>query len=116
MHRAVKYKPDVVSNDLDLKTVASEYPDYFEGLISTRRDYIAVGLILTIIYSCIFLALQRYEYINASFNISDSVFGSLFFVITGFHGFHVLVGTLFLVVCFFRFLFYHFSSTHHVGL
>jgi heme/copper-type cytochrome/quinol oxidase subunit 3 len=45
-----------------------------------------------------FLGLQGFEYFFAGFDISDSVFGSVFFIATGFHGFHVIVGSLFLFV------------------
>jgi heme/copper-type cytochrome/quinol oxidase subunit 3 len=63
-----------------------------------------------------FTGYQILEYTEASFNISDSVYGSIFFMATGFHGFHVLVGTLFLFVCLIRLLKGHFSIKHHLGL
>jgi cytochrome c oxidase subunit 3 len=59
---------------------------------------------------------QVYEYFNAPFTISDSVYGSIFYLLTGFHGFHVVVGTIFLIVCFIRLLKNHFSRGHHIGL
>lgn len=59
--------------------------------------------------------LQAFEYIEASFTIADSVFGSTFFVATGFHGLHVIIGTSFLFVCFIRLYKCHFSSSHHLG-
>nr|YP_025741.1 cytochrome c oxidase subunit III [Cyriopagopus schmidti]AAP51151.1 cytochrome c oxidase subunit III [Cyriopagopus schmidti] len=62
-----------------------------------------------------FLLLQCFEYFTASFSMSDSVFGSIFFMATGFHGFHVIVGSLFLVVVWVRVIFGHFSSKHHFG-
>jgi cytochrome c oxidase subunit 3 len=55
------------------------------------------------------------EYYEADFTISDGIYGSTFFLTTGFHGFHVLVGTTFLIVCFFRVLSYHFTRNHHFG-
>jgi len=63
----------------------------------------------------IFTSLQVFEYINANFNISDSVYGSVFYLSTGFHGLHVIVGTIFLVVCLFRLYSHHFTQTHHFG-
>jgi cytochrome c oxidase subunit 3 len=51
----------------------------------------------------------------APFSINDTSFGSLFFVLTGFHGIHVLIGTIFLIICLIRHLDYHFTSYHHVG-
>lgn len=62
-----------------------------------------------------FLILQGFEYYMSTFMIRDSVFGSIFFMATGFHGFHVIVGTLFLFVIWFRFINNHFSSSHHFG-
>jgi heme/copper-type cytochrome/quinol oxidase subunit 3 len=56
-----------------------------------------------------------YEYILANFSINDSVYGSVFYMATGFHGFHVLVGTIFLVVCLVRQIRYHFTRQHHFG-
>nr|YP_010384968.1 cytochrome c oxidase subunit III [Amusiotheres obtusidentatus]UPL64965.1 cytochrome oxidase subunit III [Amusiotheres obtusidentatus] len=73
------------------------------------------SLMLTIILGVYFSALQAYEYIEASFTIADSVFGSTFFVATGFHGLHVIIGTTFLGICFKRLLNCHFSSNHHLG-
>lgn len=57
--------------------------------------------------------LQIFEYFEATFTISDSVFGSIFFLATGFHGFHVLIGTIFLVVNFLRLNKFYFNEKHH---
>nr|AHG06434.1 cytochrome c oxidase subunit III [Nemertopsis sp. WYS-2013] len=73
------------------------------------------GLFVTVFLGVYFTFLQVGEYYDASFSISDSVFGSVFFVATGFHGFHVLVGSTFLMVCLFRVMSYHFSDGHHFG-
>lgn len=70
---------------------------------------------LTILLGFYFTLLQAFEYIEAPFTIADSVFGSTFFVATGFHGLHVIIGTSFLLICFLRIFFCHFSSNHHVG-
>lgn len=74
-----------------------------------------VALLLTITLGVYFTALQGLEYHEASFRIADRVYGSSFFLATGFHGIHVLVGTAFLFVCFLRIVRFHFSSTHHFG-
>jgi len=74
------------------------------------------SLILTIILAILFTNLQICEYLEADFGISDGVYGSVFYMATGFHGFHVLIGTIFLVVCYFRHVKGHFSRTHHVGV
>lgn len=62
-----------------------------------------------------FTALQGMEYYEAPFTIADSVYGSTFYVATGFHGAHVLIGTTFLVVCLVRIIDYQVTSHHHVG-
>jgi cytochrome c oxidase subunit 3 len=59
--------------------------------------------------------LQAGEYIEASFTIADRVYGSTFFVATGFHGAHVLIGSTFLIVCLIRALIHQFSKSHHFG-
>jgi cytochrome c oxidase subunit 3 len=74
-----------------------------------------LGLILTIILAAVFTCLQAFEYVSANFTISDGMFGSTFFMATGFHGFHVLIGTIFLTVCLFRLLLNQFSIQHHFG-
>lgn len=62
-----------------------------------------------------FIFLQGEEYHEATFAFSDSVYGSTFFIATGFHGVHVIVGTIFLTAILFRLFKNHFSPTHHVG-
>nr|YP_009973287.1 cytochrome c oxidase subunit III [Chinapotamon maolanense]QNH92738.1 cytochrome c oxidase subunit III [Chinapotamon maolanense] len=73
------------------------------------------SLALTIILGVYFTSLQVYEYLESTFSIADSAFGSTFFVATGFHGLHVIIGTTFLFICFFRLFNCHFSSNHHLG-
>jgi heme/copper-type cytochrome/quinol oxidase subunit 3 len=67
--------------------------------------------VLGLIFTCI----QYLEYKYAPFNISDSIYGSTFYLSTGFHGFHVIIGTLFLTVCLIRLIKHHFTTTHHLG-
>ena len=62
-----------------------------------------------------FTILQVIEYCEASYSIADSVYGAVFFVATGFHGAHVLIGTTFLVVCLVRAYNYHYRARHHFG-
>jgi len=62
-----------------------------------------------------FTILQALEYWEASFSIADRAYGSVFFVATGFHGTHVIIGTTFLIVCFLRHIKNHFSNNHHFG-
>lgn len=73
------------------------------------------SLFITITLGIYFSILQLIEYINSPFTIADSIYGSTFFIATGFHGIHVIIGTLFLIVCLFRLLKLHFSSYHHFG-
>jgi cytochrome c oxidase subunit 3 len=85
------------------------------GLLAGQPKTTTVGLIVTIILAAIFTGFQALEYLEAPFTISDSVYGSTFFLATGFHGFHVFVGTCFLTVCLFRHRAYHFTKNHHFG-
>lgn len=73
-------------------------------------------LFFTIVLGVYFTFLQTYEYFEASFTISDGVFGSTFFVATGFHGLHVIIGTVFLLVSWFRIYLGIISNSHHFGL
>nr|YP_010865934.1 cytochrome c oxidase subunit III [Furcatopanorpa longihypovalva]WGT92141.1 cytochrome c oxidase subunit 3 [Furcatopanorpa longihypovalva]WGT92154.1 cytochrome c oxidase subunit 3 [Furcatopanorpa longihypovalva]WGT92167.1 cytochrome c oxidase subunit 3 [Furcatopanorpa longihypovalva] len=85
------------------------------GLMEKNHSQGFQGLLMTVILGIYFSILQGYEYIEASFTISDSVYGSTFFMATGFHGLHVIIGTTFLLVCLIRHSLYHFSSNHHFG-
>lgn len=85
------------------------------GLLAGSRDDMTNGLLLTIFLGVLFTGLQGFEYVSAPFDISDSVYGSIFYMATGFHGFHVIIGTTFLAVCLFRHLKYHFTRQHHLG-
>nr|SSW94037.1 cytochrome c oxidase subunit III [Meandrusa sciron aribbas] len=73
------------------------------------------SLFITILLGVYFTILQAYEYIEAPFSIADCIYGSTFFMATGFHGLHVMIGTIFLMICFFRHLNFHFSKNHHFG-
>jgi cytochrome c oxidase subunit 3 len=84
-------------------------------IISGDRRATILYLILTIALAWMFLGLQWLEYMNAPFTINDSVYGSTFYFGTGFHGLHVLIGTIFLTVSLARIMNYHLSSNHHLG-
>nr|AOY39947.1 cytochrome c oxidase subunit 3 [Curculionidae sp. BMNH 1040049] len=73
------------------------------------------ALSLTVILGIYFSFLQSFEYYEASFNISDSVYGASFFMTTGLHGLHVLIGSIFLSTCLMRMWKTHFSNIHHFG-
>jgi cytochrome c oxidase subunit 3 len=85
------------------------------AMVAGHRDQAIQGLLLTIALAIAFTALQGFEYVNATFTIADSVYGSTFFRATGFHGFHVFIGTCFLTVCLVRLALYHFTTRHHFG-
>jgi cytochrome c oxidase subunit 3 len=83
-------------------------------LENNRRDLIR-GLTITVILGLIFTACQAYEYAHSAFGFKDGVYASTFFMATGFHGFHVIVGTIFLAVCLFRAIRGDFTPEQHVG-
>jgi len=84
-------------------------------IIENNHSQAVSSLIITVMLGIYFTFLQALEYWEASFTISDSTYGSTFFVATGFHGLHVIIGTSFLLVCLLRILNNHFSSRHHFG-
>nr|ARH54161.1 cytochrome c oxidase subunit 3 [Calvia decemguttata] len=73
------------------------------------------SLMITIILGIYFTFMQAIEYWEAPFSIADSVYGSSFFMATGFHGLHVIIGTTFLMICLMRLNLNHFSTMHHFG-
>nr|YP_010174486.1 cytochrome c oxidase subunit III [Baeotus beotus]QSJ55238.1 cytochrome c oxidase subunit III [Baeotus beotus] len=73
------------------------------------------SLFITVILGIYFTILQTYEYMEAPFTIADSIYGSTFFMTTGFHGLHVIIGTIFLLICLIRHFYNHFSKNHHFG-
>ena len=85
------------------------------ALLNSNRDHAIIGIFITILLGILFTIIQALEYYEASYTFADSVYGSIFFLATGFHGLHVIVGTLFLIVSSFRLLQQQFTSTHHFG-
>jgi heme/copper-type cytochrome/quinol oxidase subunit 3 len=79
------------------------------------KKHAVLGLFLTILLAIVFTGFQLYEYVSCEFSITDGIFGSTFFMATGFHGFHVLIGTIFLTVCLIRLTLNHFTKQHHFG-
>nr|WMQ52327.1 cytochrome c oxidase subunit III [Ceutorhynchus albosuturalis] len=73
------------------------------------------GLSFTVLLGFCFTLLQIFEYYEAPFTISDSIYGSTFFMTTGLHGLHVVIGSMFLFICLIRLYLNHFSSMHHFG-
>jgi cytochrome c oxidase subunit 3 len=85
------------------------------SIVAGERKQAIISLTLTVSLGIIFTIFQALEYIEANFTISDSVYGSTFYMATGFHGFHVLIGTIFLSVCLLRLFYKHFTRQHHFG-
>jgi len=85
------------------------------AIVSGSKEEATTGLIQTIALASIFTFVQGIEYLGSPFTISDGVYGSVFYMATGFHGFHVLVGTIFLIVCLIRLNLNHFTREHHFG-
>nr|YP_010139282.1 cytochrome c oxidase subunit III [Kaylathalia klovstadi]QQK54736.1 cytochrome c oxidase subunit III [Kaylathalia klovstadi] len=85
------------------------------GVMENNYSQTFQGLAATVVLGLYFTSLQGLEYWEASFTISDSAYGSTFFMATGFHGIHVIIGTTFLGVCLLRHSSQHFSSGHHFG-
>jgi cytochrome c oxidase subunit 3 len=73
------------------------------------------GLTCTILLGMLFTLVQGYEYSHAAFDFSGNIYGATFFMATGFHGFHVIIGTIFLAVCLYRAYLRQFSLRHHLG-
>lgn len=85
------------------------------AILAGDREQAIRALGVTVILAIFFTSLQMFEYKHAMFTISDGIYGSTFFIATGFHGFHVFIGTCFLIVCFYRIFAYHFTKQHHFG-
>jgi cytochrome c oxidase subunit 3 len=85
------------------------------SLIEGRRNNLIWGLICTVVLGALFTTFQAYEYSHAQFGFSGNIYGSSFFMATGFHGFHVIIGTIFLAVCLLRATKGHFTPQQHVG-
>jgi cytochrome c oxidase subunit 3 len=89
------------------------------GLLKNNRSQLIWGLVLTIGLGLTFLSLQIFEYAHAytelNLKLSMGAYGATFFMLTGFHGFHVTVGTIMLIVILFRSVAGHFRPEHHFG-
>lgn len=85
------------------------------SLLHGDRKGMINGLACTVGLGLLFSTMQAYEYSHAAFGFTDGIYPSTFYMATGFHGFHVIVGTLFLGVCLIRALRGHFTPEHHFG-
>ena len=85
-------------------------------LLEGKNEGAKTALWCTVGLGIFFTLCQLYEYTHAEFGFRQGIFASTFFMATGFHGFHVIIGTSFLIVCLLRAMKGHFTPTHHVGL
>lgn len=85
------------------------------SLMQGNRLGTLIGFLITLVLAISFTGFQALEYIEAPFTMSDGIYGSTFYFGTGFHGLHVIIGTLFLSVAFFRVINYSLTDHHHLG-
>jgi cytochrome c oxidase subunit 3 len=86
------------------------------SLLEGNQKGLIQGLIVTVLLGLSFTSVQAYEYSHAAFSFKGGIYPSTFFMATGFHGFHVIIGTTFLAVCLWRATQGHFKPDHHFGL
>jgi cytochrome c oxidase subunit 3 len=102
-------------NTLILLTSGTTVTWAHHALLHNDRDGLKQGLILTILLGITFTCVQAYEYSHAAFGFKGNIYGATFFMATGFHGAHVIIGTIFLSVCLLRAYRGQFSPSQHLG-
>ena len=102
-------------NTLLLLTSGTTVTWAHHALIHGDRKGLRWGLALTIVLGLSFTCVQALEYSRAGFAYSGDLYGATFFMATGFHGFHVIIGTIFLIVCLVRANANQFTPRHHLG-
>jgi cytochrome c oxidase subunit 3 len=102
-------------NTLILLTSGTTVTWAHHALLHNDRRGLKWGLALTIVLGVLFTSIQAYEYAHAAFSFGGNIYGATFFMATGFHGFHVIVGTIFLTVCLIRAFLGHFTPQQHFG-
>jgi cytochrome c oxidase subunit 3 len=102
-------------NTLILLTSGTTVTWAHHALLHNDRQGLKWGLALTIALGLLFTSIQAYEYAHAAFSFGGNIYGATFFMATGFHGFHVIVGTIFLIVCLVRAVLGHFTPQQHFG-
>nr|YP_002727994.1 cytochrome c oxidase subunit III [Chamaeleo dilepis]ABM90415.1 cytochrome c oxidase subunit III [Chamaeleo dilepis] len=85
------------------------------SIMAGLKKNTALSLLMTVILGVYFTLLQASEYYSTMFSISDGTYGATFFVATGFHGLHVMIGTTFLIICLMRQMHLHFTTKHYFG-
>ena len=93
--------------------------------LTAAHKYILVGysksknvinsFLATLWAALLFTALQYHEYQSAAFSLNDGIYGSCFFMLTGFHGFHVILGTVMIFISLMRYIYNDTNKDHHVG-
>nr|YP_010990648.1 cytochrome c oxidase subunit III [Klapperibrachys cremeri]WOW99079.1 cytochrome c oxidase subunit III [Klapperibrachys cremeri] len=86
-----------------------------KNILMNKLEQSKKSLIITIMLGLYFTMLQKWEYTQSSFSISDSIYGSTFFLSTGFHGIHVIIGSILLIVSMWRMSKLHFTKKNHLG-
>jgi cytochrome c oxidase subunit 3 len=102
-------------NTLILLTSGTTVTWAHHALLHNDRKGLVQGLAVTVVLGMLFTSLQAFEYAHAEFSFGGSIYGATFFMATGFHGFHVIIGTIFLTVCLIRAIKGHFSPQQHFG-
>jgi cytochrome c oxidase subunit 3 len=102
-------------NTLILLTSGTTVTWAHHALLHNDRQGLRQGLLLTVLLGALFTCVQGYEYAHASFSFGGNIYGATFFMATGFHGFHVLIGTIFLLVCLLRANRGDFTPQQHLG-
>ncbi|ABD46476.1 cytochrome c oxidase subunit 3 [Neorickettsia sennetsu] len=90
------------------------------SVLKGDNDGVVKGLLYTVVLGLIFTCLQGYEYYHSAFALAEegykAIYSSNFYIATGFHGLHVIIGTIFLAVCYFRARDGQFTAQNHLGL
>src|SRR5688572_27717115 len=102
-------------NTLILLTSGTTVTWAHHALLNNDRQGLKAGLWLTVILGIVFSFVQAYEYSHAAFGFSGNIYGATFFMATGFHGAHVIIGTVFLAVCLLRTYRGDFTPQQHLG-
>jgi cytochrome c oxidase subunit 3 len=102
-------------NTLILLTSGTTVTWAHHALLEGDRESVKKGLWLTVLLGALFTCVQAYEYSHATFGFKGNIYGATFFMATGFHGAHVLIGTIFLVVCLLRVYAGQFTEKQHLG-